>query len=130
MYGTVLMFVPLLFTVPQDEMWILGLTMVFMAFLIIPLVRINYYEFRDEYLFMRMGYIFSKIKYDDVKEVTSFDGWNTTSSMALSREKVKITVHGKSKFLGTTYVSPEDRERFILEMKRYCRNLDELKSDY
>jgi hypothetical protein len=32
--------------------------------------------------------------------------------------------HGKNYFTGTTYVSPKDRDGFIAELKRRCRNID------
>lgn len=124
LYGSVLMLVPIFFFVPSDEWIVLFGTMVLMMLLIIPIVRISYYELQDEFLVMRLGYIKAKIKYENIKSIESIDGWNTTSSMALSREKVKITEHNKSIIRGTTYISPKNRELFILDLKQKCRNLD------
>ena len=124
LYGSVLILVPMFFFVPQDELFIMFITTMLMALLIIPIARMSYYVLKDDYLQIRMGYIGMKIKYDNIKSIESVDGWNSSSSMALSKERVKITVHNKGKIMGTTYICPENRELFIMDLRSKCKNLD------
>jgi len=124
-YGSVLMFLPLaLIQKSSEEMIVLFGVMGLMTLIMIPLIKITYYEFRDDHLFIRMGYIHSKIKYEKVKSVKAVNSWGKSSGFALSKERVEIEVHGKSTFLRKTTLSPLKREQFMIEMKRHCVNMD------
>jgi hypothetical protein len=46
------------------------------------------------------------------------------SSMALSRKRIEIKQHKKNIVVGTTYISPVDREDFLVELIRLCHHLD------
>lgn len=123
-YAMVFMFVPIMFFVPQEELIYIFGVMLLMAFLTIPLIRLAYYELREDHLYMRLGYVFGKVKYVDIKSIEVKDGWGSSSGMALSRERVIIRKHGKSRLMGTIFISPDNREQFVLELKALCKNLD------
>ncbi len=82
----------------------------------------TYYELRDDYLYCRSGPFVERIPYDRIKSVRQ--SHNMLSSMALSAERIEIKQHGKGFILGTTYISPEDREEFMRELTSRCKNLE------
>lgn len=82
----------------------------------------TYYELRDEYLYCRSGPFTEKIAYAKIKSVKL--SRNMLSSMALSGDRIEIKQHGKGYLLGTTYISPENREQFMSELISRCKNLD------
>jgi hypothetical protein len=42
--------------------------------------------------------------------------------MALSKNRIEIKQIGKGFILGTTYISPENRDEFLAELKSRCKN--------
>ncbi|UOO38563.1 PH domain-containing protein [Oscillospiraceae bacterium CM] len=93
-----------------------------MAGLLIWLLFGTYYELRPEYLYCRSGPFFEKIRYDKIKYLGLTE--NFLSSMALSPERIEIRQHGKGYIMGTTMISPENREDFLEKLKARCKNLD------
>ncbi len=83
----------------------------------------TYYELRDEYLYCRCGPFTEKIPYPKIKSVKL--SRNMLSSMALSLDRIEIKQHGKGYLLGTTYISPENREQFMNELISRCKNLSQ-----
>lgn len=83
----------------------------------------TYYEFRDDYLLCRSGPFSEKIRYDNIKSLRLVN--NFFSSMALSRNRIEIKQFGKGFILGTTYISPVNREEFLADLKSRCKNLEE-----
>jgi hypothetical protein len=49
---------------------------------------------------------------------------NMLSSMALSRQRIEIRQHGKGYIMGTTMISPVEREWFLEELRQRCPNLE------
>lgn len=82
----------------------------------------TYYEFRDNYLYCKSGPFFEKILYDKIRSVRLSE--NMLSSMALSRKRIEIRQHGKGYLTGTTLISPENREEFLTELVKRCKNID------
>ncbi len=82
----------------------------------------TYYELRDEYLYCRSGPFIEKIEYPKIKSVKL--SRNMLSSMALSLDRIEVKQHGKGYLLGTTYISPENREQFMSELIGRCKNLN------
>ena len=121
-WGVTLMFVPILFVVPPEEIYIIVLSMVVTDIVTIPLLFWGYYDLRDEYLFIRLGIFKTKIKYDNIKLIK--ENHSLASSFALSSDRVEIRVHNKGYIMGTTHISPEDKEKFIFELRQKCKNLD------
>ncbi len=83
----------------------------------------TYYELRDEYLYCKCGPFSEKIPYPKIKSVKF--SRNMLSSMALSLDRIEVKQHGKGYVLGTTYVSPENREQFMSELISRCKNLNQ-----
>ena len=82
----------------------------------------TYYEFRDRYLLARMGPFFERMPYERITSARLFKGM--LSSMALSSEMIELR-HGKNYILGTTYISPADRDGFLIALKTRCPNLED-----
>lgn len=122
LYGSVLMFLPLLFFVPKDQQFTLILTMIFMAIIILPFMY-GYLEFTDDYLLIRLHVFRQKIYYDKIKSIRMCRNW--LSSMALTINRIEIKEHDKGYVRGTTFIGPQNREEFFDELKRRCRNLDD-----
>ena len=122
LWGSILMFVPLYFVVPQNEMWVLGLTTFLMALIILPLFRASY-ELGDEHLIMKFYFFKMRIKYDNIKSIKKCKNWY--SSAAMSSERIEIKEHKKGKLRGTTFISPVDRDDFITNLQHKCRFLEQ-----
>jgi hypothetical protein len=76
----------------------------------------TYYETREDYLLIRSGPIWQRIRYERIRAMKkSSKPW---SSAALSLKRIEIR-HGK---MGYTLISPVDRDAFLKEMKRRCPN--------
>jgi len=102
---------------------------VMLSLLVIPCIGLllwiyfgTFYEFKDEYLYCKSGPFTEKIHYDSIKSLKLCE--NLMSSMALSRQRIEIKQHKKNYITGTTYISPVNREDFLVELKRRCRYLD------
>ena len=82
----------------------------------------TWYELRDELLFCRCGPFFQRIPYINIRSLKLVK--NPLSSMALSLERIEIREHGKGYILGTTFISPVNRETFLEELAVRCPNLE------
>jgi hypothetical protein len=82
----------------------------------------TYSELKETYLMCRFGPFFSRISYDSIKSIKKVDGM--LSSMASSTKQLEIKEYGKKDIFGTTYISPENREEFINELKKRCSKLN------
>lgn len=108
--------------IPQNER-IIGLAVIFpILTLLIWIYFRTYYEFRQNYLYCKSGPIFEKIAYDKIKSVKFSE--NMLSSMALSRKRIEIRQHGKGYITGTTLISPINREEFLEELVKRCKNIE------
>ena len=81
----------------------------------------TFYEFKQTYLLVRMGPFFEKIPYSKIISARKFK--SMLSSMALSNEMIELR-HGKNYITGTTYISPEDRDAFIEQLKFWSPGID------
>lgn len=120
--GSVLMFIPIIFTVPQNERLIMVLVSLGMAIIILPFFY-GYHELTDEAVVTRIGFIKQTIPYERIKEVRLCSNW--LSSMAMTRKRIEIKEHNKGFLRGTTYIGPVNRDEFFEELKRHCYNLEE-----
>ncbi len=82
----------------------------------------TYYELRDDHLLCRSGPFRERIPYANIRSLRLTQ--NLLSSMALSRQRIDIRQHGKGYILGTTLISPEEREWFLEELRKRCPNLE------
>lgn len=117
---TIAVMVMTLIWIPQEERVIgfgVGIPMIC---LLIWIYFGTYFEFRETYLLCRSGPFFERIAYEKIKSIKKSK--NILSSMALSKERIEIKQHGKGYILGTTYISPVNREEFIIELEKRCPN--------
>lgn len=121
----VVMYLPLMFIAENsEEILIFTLLTIFMAIIILPMIYVNYVELREDYIYMKISVLRAKIPYDNIKSIRICENWR--SSFGLSRERIEIKEHGKGFVRGTTYISPMDREEFFDELKRRCKNLEDI----
>ena len=121
LWGCILMFLPVFFVVEADELYILILSTLFMAILILPLFA-SFYELDEDDLVISMYFIKKRIPYDKIKSIRKCE--NFISSAALSKERIEIIQHNKSALTSKIYISPVDREEFYSLLKNKCHNLD------
>ena len=107
--------------VPSDERWmILGLgalTLSALAWIIYG----TWYRFENDHLLCRSGPFTERIPYIRIKSITPCR--NLLSSMATSRDRLKITQHDKPYVTGTTFISPKDQDTFLIQLIQRCPNL-------
>lgn len=122
-WGIVLLMLVSIMIVPPEEKIIgyaVGVPMIcFMLWIYFG----TYYEFRDQYLYCRSGPFVEKIVYEKIRSVKISQ--NMLSSMALSSKRIEIRQHGKGFITGTTYISPVNREEFLMELITRCKNIEE-----
>jgi hypothetical protein len=111
-----------LFFIPPDERLIGIIVGVPLLAIILWIYFGSYFELRDSYLYCRCGPFFEKIKYENIKTVRRCR--NFLSSMALSRDRIEISQHGKGFITGTTYISPQNIDEFMKELIARCNNLE------
>lgn len=93
-----------------------------MIFLLIWIYVGSYYELRENYLYCKLGPFFERIIYEKIKSIRLIK--NSPSSMSLSTKQIEISQHGKGYILGTTFISPINREEFMFELIKRCKNID------
>lgn len=120
--GTVVMYLPIFFIVPEDEMYIIVISTVVTGLIIFPFF-IGYIELDDEYIIIKLHIFKQKIAYDNIKSIRLCN--NMLSSMAMTSKRIEIKEHNKGFIRGTTYIGPENREEVYAELKHRCYNLDE-----
>ncbi|HKM35950.1 MAG TPA: PH domain-containing protein [Lachnospiraceae bacterium] len=113
-WGTVLIILVSIMIVPKNEKTIGYTVSVMVIFFILWIYFGTYYEIRDDYLYCRSGPFVEKIVYDKIKAVKLSQ--NMLSSMALSTKRIEIRQHDKGYITGTTYISPVNREEFMMEL--------------
>ena len=115
-------FVALAFVIPYTDLWVYVIfvfpILIFMLWILLG----SYYELREDLLFMKIGPFFGRIKYENIKSLELKT--NLLSSMALSIHRIEIKEHNKGYFMGTTQISPVNREDFIKELRQLCYNLE------
>lgn len=80
----------------------------------------TWYEFREDELYLRYGPFFERIPYGRITEANRMK--SMASSMALSSDMIELR-HGENYVTGTTLISPKDRDGFLIELGKRCRNL-------
>lgn len=109
-------------SIPSPEViYYAGFAVLFSVFMLWILIS-AYYELTQDHVYCKIGPFFSRIYYDKIKSVKKTD--SLLSSMALSRKRIEIKVHNKGFILGTTHISPINRDQFIYELEKRCPNLE------
>lgn len=120
----VLVVAPMAFFVPGDEIYIILISTVVMAMIILPLMYFSYYELRDDYLYVQMSLIKMKVKYKDITGIRE-GKFSKMNNMAFSLDAV-IIERKKMKF-GEIAISPQEKEIFMMELRRRCPLLNDLR---
>lgn len=109
------------FTIPSEEMIFYLLAVLPITVFILWMLFGSFYEFKDEYLHLRIGPISRKITYDNIKSISNKRNWS--SSMAMTNDRVFIELHHKTMFKSDVQVGPLDKEEFTDELRRRCKKL-------
>lgn len=113
---------PLVFTVPENELWIMFVVLIPIDGLLLWILYSSHYELTQDYIRIVVGPFRQKIYYDKIKSYKEVKSW--LSSMALTSDRIEIRVHNKSYLTGTTHIGPVDKMRFMDELRRRCHNLE------
>ncbi len=85
----------------------------------------TYYELREDYLYCRSGPFFERIFYDQIKSVRIIPDLHLYVSLPLKR--IEIRRHNRGYILGTTFITPQNREEFFYQLINKCTNLEDSK---
>ena len=118
----ILAIVPFAFYVPDDEIFIIFISVVVMALIILPLMYYSYYELKEDHLLIRMSVFKMKVKYKDITNIRP-GKFSKMNNMAFSFDAVII--ERKNMKFGEIAISPQDKEIFISELRRRCPLLND-----
>lgn len=121
-YATIILMLFPVFTVPSSEIFYYLISVVPVVVLVIWILLGSYYELREDEVFMKLGPIFGRVPYSNIKAVSLSSNW--MSSWAMTSNKVEMKLYEKKLFKYNVQVGPIDREEFMDELIRRCRNLD------
>lgn len=114
MYISVLSIFAAVILIPGEDQLIGILSGIATALIILPILWVGYYELKEDHLYIRIWFLFKRIKYKNIESIEEARGMQ--NNFALARERVRIREFGKAKF-NYTDISPVDRERFIMELR-------------
>mgnify|MGYP003865996051 FL=1 len=89
-----------------------------------PLMYFSFYELREDYLYIQISVIRMKVKYQDITGIRE-GKYSKMNNMAFSLDAV-IIERSKKRF-GELSISPQEKELFIMELKRRCPLLNDLR---
>lgn len=101
-----------------EGMYILLLIPTIIFVMMIHISKTTYYEFKDEYLLLKSGIFFARIRYDRIKRI--FKKKQFPSGFALSNDQIHIRLANKRVIFGTYLISPVKRDEFYEELKKRC----------
>lgn len=104
--------------IPANEQWIGWLMFSPLMVLMLLFLYNTYYVFEDDYLKCVLGVFPQKIYYKNIKSLKKTR--NFLSSAALSAERIEIKEENKGYIMGTTYISPKNRDEFFDELRMRC----------
>lgn len=104
--------------IPANEQWIGWLMFSPLMVLMLLFLYNTYYVFEDDYLKCVLGVFPQKIYYQNIKSLKKTR--NFLSSAALSAERIEIIEKNKGYIMGTTYISPKNRDEFFDELRMRC----------
>ncbi|PKM66569.1 MAG: hypothetical protein CVU94_07405 [Firmicutes bacterium HGW-Firmicutes-19] len=119
--STIILMISASFLIPENERWVMFIITIPSALFLLSLLFNTWYILEEDHLICVSGPFREKIYYDKIKEVKLTE--NMLSSMALSRRRIEIRQHNKNYFVGTTMISPQNREDFYVALRRKCKNL-------
>ena len=102
----------------EDIYIMLGLFLaivLFLSWIVFDIV----YRFEEEHLYLRAGFLFTRIKYIDISSYRELDGlMDVLSGFNLLSSSKGIAILSDKVILGEVKISPVDREGFIRELER------------
>ena len=104
--------------IPANEQWIGWLMFSPLMVLMLLFLYNTYYVFEDDYLKCVLGVFPQKIYYQNIKSLKKTR--NFLSSAALSAKRIEIKEKNKGYIMGTTYISPKNRDEFFDELRMRC----------
>jgi len=121
-YLTVVITIGPAFFMPSGEVWMYLLITSPINICMLWVLYGAYLECRDDELFIKLGPIYGRVKYDNIKSISLVKSY--LSSYAMTNKRVYIKVHKKTWIKGDLQVGPKEREEFMDDLKRRCRNLN------
>ena len=82
------------FFMPSGEIFVFILITLPINIFLLWMLFSSYHEFRDEELYIRLGPIYKRIKYDDIKSISLVKSY--LSSYAMTNKRVLIKIHNKT----------------------------------
>lgn len=104
--------------IPSNEQWIGIFVFIPTILFMLSFLFNTYYVFEEEHLLCMVGFFPQKIRYDNIKSIKKVR--NLLSSAALSIDRIEIKEKNKNYFIGTTYISPKEKDEFFEELKARC----------
>ena len=105
----------------SEERLIILFSVILTELIILPIPMFATYVFKEDRILLRLGYVFMRIKYEDILEVNETKRIPTNNSFALSVDALEIIK--SSGIINRLVVSPQDKESFIYELKSRSKNL-------
>lgn len=121
-YFSIVITIGPMIAIPQDEMIFYLLAVLPINIFLLWILFGSYYELKDDLLYLRIGPIFRRIKYENIKSLSYKRNWS--SSMAMTMDRIYIEIHNKTMLKTDVQIGPTDKEEFMDDLKRRCRNLD------
>ncbi len=104
-----------------EERFVILFSVILTEVVILPIPLFAAYVFKENHILLRLGYMFIRIKYDDIVEVNETKRIPTNNSFALSIDALEIIKD--SGMINRVVVSPQNKESFIYELKSRSKNL-------
>lgn len=116
--ATTLISIYSIWSIPSNEQWIGYIVFLPTVVILLSFLLNTYYVFEEEHLLCMVGFFPLKIRYENIKSIKKVK--NLLSSVALSSDRIEIKEKNKNYFIGTTYISPKDKDEFYEELKMRC----------
>lgn len=116
--ATTLISICSIWSIPSNEQWIGYIVFLPTVVILLSFLLNTYYVFEEEHLLCMVGFFPLKIRYENIKSIKKVK--NLLSSVALSSDRIEIKEKNKNYFIGTTYISPKDKDEFYEELKMRC----------
>ena len=100
--------------------WYISLVVVLIFVFLFYIVFTTNMTFLEDKLQIRVGFFLKNIEYADIKEVKIAK--NIISSRATSVKRIGIRTKEKSGRYNYTYISPENQEEFLNELKKHVNS--------
>lgn len=102
----------------SDTWVILGLLAFIYAVVLWPILAITY-TFHEDHLYLRAGYLFTRIRYEDIESYRYINGlMDSGTGFNLLSSTEGIAILSQKVMLGEVKISPSNRQAFIEELEK------------